>query len=996
MGVPTQQYMTLSNGASNATYTGNKIKMGDIIRISNSDSNDGIFTVSDVVHTLDTASATGSNFTDATCDTTDGSKVVNHNANANIVAGLSVSGTGVNGTSYITTINSSTQFTMNDNSNSSQTDTTITFSDADIYYVLRGRGVTAEVDSDKAVTITVQRAPGDKLFAFGRQDEISGTTYGIDVWSYNALSSPASQNDGWTQSAINPTFSGSDAKYIFHFADEALRVCNINEANSSIIKWYGYIQRNQFSLDEGLSFNEWQEHPNTLAPPANSGGISFGFLTSSHSATVAANYYNVDTVVRGVKYILRDNVSDLRLDGDGSALASGATTMIIENTTPVHILDQLSSGNIVSFGATGNNLATDMAALQTEHIFIKRRALDSGSITIEKGHGGSTAAAIADESTPVIVRGAAFNIAVTEDTTSGLWQSNSWEFYQTFIYDDSQESLPVQVGDGAEAVAASYLSDTSGNLKLKVSVYADMAYNGRITGGRFYIREKGSADPLTLLADIDIVRGVRTSMLDDHTAWAYNSNNAHGFYVVGLLSEGPSIDTYTSLNGFSSEEGFISMGVQGEMYKASTIAGRRTFIANVKIRNKTNDIIKHGDRIMYSEINKFDTFLESNFIDVSKGDFGEYVALESFADRLLAFKHNLVHIINISNPNPSAWFLEDTVKYFGVSYPFSVTKTEFGIAWINEAGCFIYDGERVSNLIERKLGVSEVTIGNSESWNDFINGSANTKDAMIGYDAVSNSLIVMRSPNDASDLNHYSFIYDFDSGGWTSNNNMFVENRYYTNFTHDWNNNLVVAREVDDSDDDAIELQKYLPVSTASSNQQFITRDIDFGESGIIKKVYSVTVTYRSTAAQTTPFEYAVDGKKIFSNFTGDLSVTFDTASSLNDGSGINTTDTSITATDASFYSVGDTVLINTEQMMVHSIKGNVLTCSRAHNGTTAASHSDNAAMRTLQWDVATLTPSSPISCQSIQLRFNPASSGNMEINDITIEWRPLRVKAVS
>ena len=89
----------------------------------------------------------------------------------------------------------------------------------------------------------------------------------IDVWSSNATSDYSAKDNGWTAAVIKPTLDGNNAKYIYHFIDEALRVCNINEENTSLIKWYGYIQRDQFGHVNAPVFSEWQEHPNTLNPP---------------------------------------------------------------------------------------------------------------------------------------------------------------------------------------------------------------------------------------------------------------------------------------------------------------------------------------------------------------------------------------------------------------------------------------------------------------------------------------------------------------------------------------------------------------------------------------------------------------------------------------------------------------------------------------------------------------------------------------------------------
>jgi len=418
------------------------------------------------------------------------------------------------------------------------------------------------------------------------------------------------------------------------------------------------------------------------------------------------------------------------------------------------------------------------------------------------------------------------------------------------------------------------------------------------------------------------VKGVRTSFDGDHVAWTHEAGA--GYYVVGDSggnSTAPNLDTYNTINGYSPDVKFNSIGGKNEIYKTSVVAGRRAFIANVKTFGFSGELEKYGDRLMYSEIGKFDTFLPHNFIDVSKGDYGEYTALETYADRILAFKHNLVHVINISNPSPSSWYLEDTVKYMGASYPYSVTRTEFGIAWINESGCFLYDGSRVRNLVEKRLGISQSTSSLLDPWYKFAMGSANLKDAMIGYDAMSNSLIMFRSPSHGSDDTNLSYIYDFDSNAWTYNLPLFTEGLIHTNFISDWNNNLTVARYDGSTNTDFI---KYLPVPSACSNQELVTKDIDFGMPGITKKVYSVRITYKAGATQANPLKYALNGTQSWSSFA---TVTLATASA---------------------------------------------------------------------WDVGVFTPSSPQSCQSIQLRFDLPSSGTFEINDITIEYRVIKGKMVT
>jgi hypothetical protein len=138
---------------------------------------------------------------------------------------------------------------------------------------------------------------------------------------------------------------------------------------------------------------------------------------------------------------------------------------------------------------------------------------------------------------------------------------------------------------------------------------------------------------------------------------------------------------------------------------------------------------------------------------------------------------------------------------------------------------------------------------------------------MLGYDSISNSLIMMRSPNDSTSNSERAWVYDFDSNGWTYNTKIFTDSETYTNFITDWNNNLVLGYQ----NSAAVTFQKYLPVGIAQSNQDFVTKDIDFGQPGLIKKIYKVIVTYKSDTANTTPFQYAINGTQSFSNFTGNF-----------------------------------------------------------------------------------------------------------------------------
>mgnify|MGYP003133616167 CR=1 FL=1 len=928
MPVPTKSHMVLHAGVNSTyttIYTSNLIKAGDTINISGTNSNNGVFYVEEVVTTLNSGEGSGTSFT-RTGTLSSGSTSVDHTADNRIVAGLSVSGTGIPASAYVASITDSDTFVLSANATATGSNV-LTFADQDVYYVLKGRPITSEVlkkDTAPKLGVVSPVDKGDKLVALG--DAVNSR---VDVWSNSATSSYSTKDNGWKVGAVNPTTAGTGAQFIYLFVDGALRVCNINEENSSSIKWYGYIQKQQFNQPTGLVFSEWQQHPNNLAPVMHFGaGVTYSYGHSNNDNSTAANYYNT-TTNRGVAVKVVSG-TDLRLGTDIPANTDDVQ-VILETTADVNKSGRAKPGELFSFASTLGTFPKEF------NLVLRESSPGLGKdVKISRAYGGALSGTAPfdfdNHDTPIHSRGVGWNIGVSVGTGNGEWGEAggaNYEFYQTFIYDSNQESLPIRYGDGTSS-GTFFLENVEANSALKVAVYADLAYNGRISGGRIYIRRKNTDEDLILLADIDIQKGVRTTIDGDHVAWGYQDGK--GYYVLSS-DEGNSrtinLDSYSSINGFSPDVRFLGIGGVGEMYKASVVSNRRAWVANVKVKRGSGDLKKFGDRIMYSEINKFDTFLEDNYIDVSTGDYGDYVAIESFADRLLAYKQSLVHVINISSPSPSGWYLEETLKYVGAYNNYSVTRTKYGIAWLSDDGCYLYDGRQVTNLLDKRLAVSDPSFEQSyitnEVWNDWFRGSSISKDAIIGYDPISNSLIMFRSPNDGTLISDRGFIYDFDSESWTTTKNIFTDSSLYTNFVRDFNNNLTIGVYDGSSD---VEFKKFLPVKLAKSGQYFITKDIDFGEPSLTKKIYKIIVTYKSSGSATTPFSYSVDGKH---NFSGD------------------------------------------------------------GGGTLTGNFSDTSD----KWDVLVATPSSAISCQSIQLRFG-GSGETFEINDISIEYRTLRAKKVS
>jgi hypothetical protein len=511
-------------------------------------------------------------------------------------------------------------------------------------------------------------------------------------------------------------------------------------------------------------------------------------------------------------------------------------------------------------------------------------------------------------------------LILTPANSDSTWVAATYQVATSFIYDDNQESLLfIPSSSNTFAVAA---GDS-----VTVSVHAHTSstgYNPRISGGRVYARVSGSDESWFLLCDVDMRSGARATLDGDYIAWT-NGNTAATDIDTGVVTSlFQNIDTYESLNGYNHDIESNSIGEEGEQWKSAVVANKRAFLAGVRRIDKSTGLhTTYGDRIYYSEAVRYDIFPSHNYIDVVLGDSESYVDIESFADRLLAFKQNSVQVINVASSTDTGWFLEENLKYHGIRHPAASTKTEYGIAWINDSGCYLYDGRRVRNLIDNKI--------DDDEWSDFI-GITAAHISIIGYERHKKQLIIMKDCTGAVATGGDAYLYDFKTKSWVKLIDAFTDSVVYSNFVHDWDGNLVIAKENDpnvefytwDSDD----VYGTTPI-------KFITKDIDFGDPNRTKKIYNVYVTYKAnenlqdTGTNDIPLLYAKDGSTSFVNFD---------------------------------------------------------TC--AVDGSSNTTYLPAAAPN---WQVATFGISSIQSVQSLKLKLDVASaSSKIHINDISIEYRPI------
>ena len=87
----------------------------------------------------------------------------------------------------------------------------------------------------------------------------------------------------------------------------------------------------------------------------------------------------------------------------------------------------------------------------------------------------------------------------------------------------------------------------------------------------------------------------------------------------------------------------------------------------------------------------------------------------------------------------------------------------------------------------------------------------------------------------------------------------------------------------------------------------------------------------------------------LFGYGNGSSSSPYMSATTTNDGS-FSSSDTTFTATAGANLNIGETILIDSEQMYVTGISSNTVTVQRAMNGTTGASHSTGATVYVYQY----------------------------------------------
>jgi len=440
-------------------------------------------------------------------------------------------------------------------------------------------------------------------------------------------------------------------------------------------------------------------------------------------------------------------------------------------------------------------------------------------------------------------------------TTGGAgWQNanvdQEWELAGSFIYDENQESLLTYSLDDASFDDLNQYYQMRSTNRIKVPADTNVAsrpqlfiaikspqeeeWNKRITGFRLYLRNVSDhISPLYLLCTGDFLEGrvfvepsqtyVKASTMINLSGEPY-----YGFNIPEiLLSTPPNHMTYEMVTGRDIEEQSLDVD-----YKCVTMAGKRLYVGNLKVKSVDGSRDYRADGMLKSESFAYDVFPSKNIIDVSTNDGDEIIALENYADRILQFKRRKMHIINISQDSE---FLEATHDFKGVESPGAVCKTDSGVAWVNEEGVYLYDGQKVIDLLMKK-NIRRINLS-------YFSAFLGTK-PIIGY-VPNRKQIIIKTGTSGNVAEDNIMIFDMTTYSWTKGIDKFpVSNPTVaqTNFANDELGNLILGY----SDGD---IQKWDTSAAASSKFEIVTKDYIFGDAGVRKKIYKVYISYIATGA---------------------------------------------------------------------------------------------------------------------------------------------------
>lgn len=466
-------------------------------------------------------------------------------------------------------------------------------------------------------------------------------------------------------------------------------------------------------------------------------------------------------------------------------------------------------------------------------------------------------------------------------------RTGGYGVFCSYVYEDGEESILSRFPRFHSDSDNYFLTGQGANAKHHISnnlygndMYMDISFflnphkkriHPRVKGVRLYVAVPpdgqqsagGSSFVYNLLAEMDFEKGSRGAGTVGWKPWIHE---ADGFKTWPSGTDESEMNRYitvcrtTSLGmeSFETNHGYSPEDIGTCFYKTALSINNRVYVGNVKFNDKL-----YPDRMMKTQVGEYDTFTKNGFIDVTVDDGDSIVHLEGFADRILQFKENIVHVINISKEFE---FLESSMKHAGVRRSCQVVNTDKGVYWVNRNGLFWYNGEKIVNLTEiigenvasdpgasfgSTLTNNEV-VTNIAHWGDVISED-DERQPVLGYDPVQKDVLIIRQTNDNNDV---SFVFNTTQNSLTQ---LFhrTESRKKSNIVTNRDGDMLFIKnptlsqtgafENDTASTETFDIwNREAQTDNTSRNLFLLTKPITFGNHSQRKVVQSIHFTYKS------------------------------------------------------------------------------------------------------------------------------------------------------
>jgi len=469
------------------------------------------------------------------------------------------------------------------------------------------------------------------------------------------------------------------------------------------------------------------------------------------------------------------------------------------------------------------------------------------------------------------------------DLAEGQW-NGEYKFHYSWVYDGKQESklftFPGTVKANKQAMYFNFWSPEAQGGGWGIA--SELGLSGyRIDKARIYYSKVSSEEDSTLdgrfflLGELDFDLGFKLAGTETYEAWSVDPLNSNLICVdtdtstttvrEDILSTSPPVvDVFESSAGYSHTTDTIMANFKnitfnnGIAYVATPYQATNSSIVTSKQQKRA-----FPDRILKSLPNNYDIFPSDNFIDVTVDDGESIVALESFNDRLLQFKQNTLHIINIAG---ELEYLEDSFQHLGVQSRQAVVKSDVGVLFANRGGIYLYGGEgEPLNLIGKV---------NETDWNTFAGDGSNL---VCIYISSMDQVVVAKT--DASDTKADSYIVDIPSQTVSKTvDGVDLSAQYgHTNVVLDTVNGQPVWISDDNSNEYVFTIDNFddstsTTAGHASGGVDLQTKFHDFDRPGVRKKIHLVRINYKSSATTNVSVKFDTNQgtafDKLFANGT--------------------------------------------------------------------------------------------------------------------------------